>query len=251
MTRLQVMSDLHLEFHADRGREFLHGLESRDVDVLVVAGDLCTEPLLDAALTDLCETFQHVVFVAGNHEYYQSSPTIVHRTLREIDSRLPGLHVLHNSATVIDGIRIAGTTLWFPRRPEAAEYRRFMNDFSYIDDFEPWVYEEHAAGVAFLGSELGHADVFVTHHLPSHLCVHKKYRGSPLSPFFVSEVGELLERSDGPALWIHGHTHEGVDIDVAGTRVLCNPRGYPGEAGGRFDERLIARVDRRARADSP
>ena len=34
---------------------------------------------------------------------------------------------------------------------------------------------------------------------------------------------------DQVALWVHGHSHTAVDYDVAGTRVVCNPRGYPGE----------------------
>lgn len=34
------------------------------------------------------------------------------------------------------------------------------------------------------------------------------------------------------ALWVHGHSHTAVDYDVAGTRVVCNPRGYPGEETG-------------------
>ncbi len=34
------------------------------------------------------------------------------------------------------------------------------------------------------------------------------------------------------ALWIHGHTHTFFDYSVAGTRVLCNPRGTPGETTG-------------------
>ena len=27
-------------------------------------------------------------------------------------------------------------------------------------------------------------------------------------------------------LWIHGHTHDSFDYEVAGTRVICNPKGY-------------------------
>ena len=34
------------------------------------------------------------------------------------------------------------------------------------------------------------------------------------------------------ALWIHGHTHTFFDYVVSGTRVVCNPRGYPGEPTG-------------------
>ena len=36
----------------------------------------------------------------------------------------------------------------------------------------------------------------------------------------------------GAALWIHGHTHTFFDYRAGGARVICNPRGYPGEATG-------------------
>jgi UDP-2,3-diacylglucosamine pyrophosphatase LpxH len=29
--------------------------------------------------------------------------------------------------------------------------------------------------------------------------------------------------------WCHGHTHHSFDYEVNGTRVVCNPYGYPGE----------------------
>jgi hypothetical protein len=32
------------------------------------------------------------------------------------------------------------------------------------------------------------------------------------------------------ALWIHGHMHDPFDYEINGTRVICNPRGYPGES---------------------
>jgi len=39
-------------------------------------------------------------------------------------------------------------------------------------------------------------------------------------------------------LWVHGHSHTAVDYEVAGTRVVCNPRGYPGEETG-FNPGLV------------
>ena len=33
-------------------------------------------------------------------------------------------------------------------------------------------------------------------------------------------------------LWIHGHTHTVFDYVVSGTRIVCNPRGYPKEPTG-------------------
>jgi hypothetical protein len=41
----------------------------------------------------------------------------------------------------------------------------------------------------------------------------------------VSEL-ESLMGAERVQLWIHGHTHSSFDYVVAGTRVVCNPRGY-------------------------
>jgi hypothetical protein len=27
-------------------------------------------------------------------------------------------------------------------------------------------------------------------------------------------------------MWIHGHTHDNLNYELNGTRVICNPRGY-------------------------
>ena len=49
------------------------------------------------------------------------------------------------------------------------------------------------------------------------------------NPAFVVPLDELM----GPAaLWIHGHTHNSFDYTVNGTRIVSNPRGYPGEVTG-------------------
>ena len=40
--KLQIMSDLHLEMHADGGAELIRELDPTGVDVLVLAGDITT-----------------------------------------------------------------------------------------------------------------------------------------------------------------------------------------------------------------
>jgi len=65
--------------------------------------------------------------------------------------------------------------------------------------------------------------VVVTHHLPSMQSVVDRYKDSPLSACFASELDCLFGKMD---LWIHGHTHDNLDYTANGTRVICNPRGY-------------------------
>ena len=71
--RVQLLSDLHLEFHRDGGKAFLKSLDPSGVDVLVLAGDVdvAAGGLLQS-LTSICRLYRDssVVYVAGNHEFY-------------------------------------------------------------------------------------------------------------------------------------------------------------------------------------
>jgi hypothetical protein len=44
---------------------------------------------------------------------------------------------------------------------------------------------------------------------------------------------------DRVELWIYGHTHRASDLEVEGTRVISNPRGYPHEPVDGFDPELV------------
>jgi len=237
-----VLSDIHCEFHADGGRAFIASLAAANTDVLVVAGDLCTSDRMDDVLPRLTARFPTVVYVTGNHKCYGSHPDAVHACLAGLAARLSNLHWLDNSTCDINGVRFAGGTLWFPERPDNVAYRGFLSDFRLIEDFEPWVYEQHKLTRALLVRETQRADVVVTHHLPTHRCVAPRYASSPLNRFFVADVDEFVEVRGGPRLWVHGHTHESVDIEVAGTRVVCNPLGYPREVNDAFVDEFVVEL---------
>jgi len=239
---IQILSDLHFEFHADGGREFVASLDPSGVDVLVVAGDLASYPVLGASIDLLCERYSAVVYVTGNHEYYHSSPAEVHALLDAAGRRHAHFHWLHESLVEIDDVRFVGTTLWFRDVPSAVPYRTWMSDFQMIDGFVPWVYEVNTRAREFLAQDVRSGDVVVTHHLPSPRSVHAKYVGNPLDPFFVCDVGSVIEDNE-PELWIHGHTHERVDYTLCATRVIANPLGYVGfESQAHFDRNLRVTV---------
>ena len=78
----------------------------------------------------------------------------------------------------------------------------------------------------------------ITHHLPHAMSVHAKYAGDPLNPAFASDLSALVRQP--VQLWIHGHTHESMDYQIDGTRVVCNPRGYlPQQPNTAFDPGLV------------
>ena len=227
--RLQLLSDVHVEFHADNGADFVRSLEPSWVDVLVLAGDIAVGPGIVPALELFCERYRDatVVYVHGNHEYYGADRDVVVGHTREAVGRNRNLVWLDTETTEIRGQRFIGGPLWFERRPEAERFKSSMADFGQIAGFESWVYEENQRMKELLARELRETDVVVTHHLPTRLSVAPRFASSPLNAFFVSEVDALIEERR-PRLWMHGHTHVSVDKRLGPTRILCNPFGYAG-----------------------
>ena len=233
--KLQIMSDLHLEMHADHGAGFLRALEPTGVDVLVLAGDITGArryETLAAAFEPLARKYPHVLYVPGNHEYYKASPDEVGENLARLARELPSVVIPHNRVAVIEGRRFFAGTMWFRHAPAADKLRGFLTDFHVIRGFEPWVYEQNAAFERALEADLAPGDVVLTHHLPAPGSIWPRFVGSPLNAFFLCDMTPHIEARQ-PALWIHGHTHTRCDYRVGATRVVANPLGYPKELESR------------------
>jgi Icc-related predicted phosphoesterase len=226
--RIQIISDLHLEFHPDGGQGLLSAMNFQSSDALVVAGDLCSAKTIVRSFELLCGAYRRpVIYVPGNHEYYGSSFSEVDALLAASEQAHPNLSVLNNKTTEVAGQRILGTTLWFPDQPGNYGYEDMLNDFKMIRGFREHVYAANTQARQFLEDELRMGDIVVTHHLPSAESVSAQYKKSPLNRFFVSPLDELILQRQ-PTLWVHGHTHDSADYRLGHTRVVCNPFGYLG-----------------------
>jgi len=246
--RVQLLSDLHLEFHADGGLSFLQSLDPKDVDVLVLAGDIGRGPKQIARiLASLCALYPRVLFVCGNHEYYGSAPYKVHASLEVLDRDIANFEWLNHRTVEIDGIRFAGTPLWFPRPqdPFVMMDRHMVNDFNVIQAFEPWVYDEHRKAMEFLGREGPTADVIITHHVPMYSLVAARFRGQRTNHYFTTDMTPLIEIWK-PKLWCFGHTHDRMWAMHGETLLVANPFGYPMEQSilerGKYIEKCIINV---------
>lgn len=252
--KLHVLSDLHLTVNA-------FDAPSTDADVVVLAGDVARP---DQAIAWASELAKPVVYVPGNHEYYDGS---ISGTVGRLKRLCAGtaIRVLENDAAVIDGVRFVGTTLWTdfllfgegPARALAIQGALdFVRDFSRIrldDDanklFTPAdaadLFARNASWLArTLAQPFTGPTVVVTHHAPSPRSIHPRFAESILNPCFVSNAERLLD-GERVALWIHGHAHDSFDYVVNGARVLCNPRGYAKRdevENRRFDPGLVVGV---------
>ena len=248
--KVQLLSDLHLEFFRDQGTEFIKSLDPSGVDVLILAGDISVGGRIRSALRQFCEKYPRVIYVSGNHEYYRCSPEEVAEYIEEAKAASPNLHVLDSSMVEIGGVRFAGATLWFRDDPMNFTYQNMLNDFHMIEDFVPWVYDENRKAEAFLGDVLsaleGPPDVVVTHHLPSNECVTPQYQGSPLNRFFVAPVADITPVDLLPRYWFFGHTHDPNSFTREGCRFQCNPMGYPHEPKRGFQKKLVFEIQPRS-----
>jgi predicted phosphodiesterase len=250
--KLHVLSDLHLEF-----ADFIPG--PADADVVVLAGDIGKGAhgigWARATFPD-----HDIIYVAGNHEFYGCNRLEILAKLR-IEARECGVHFLDDEAVVIDGVRFLGTTLWTDFELFGSDDKPwcmkdagdFMNDFRVIYEgdkvFSPMdSVRLHQKSLAWLEHELQRPfdgkTVVVTHHLPSRQSVAERFQKSALSAAFASNLEHLL--GEPAVLWIHGHTHDSMDYEVMGTRVICNPRGYVLSSSGPenfdFDPGLVVEV---------
>jgi predicted phosphodiesterase len=250
--RIQVLSDLHLEFDDDRGEAFANSVPVRG-DVLVLAGDifpLCASEQVGRILGWLCARFPEVVYVTGNHEYYRSRPAEADRWLADHAAALANLHVLDGATVTLAGQRFVGASLWFPLSGVDPRYRAFFTDFRLIEGFVPWVSERHAAHLAFFEENVAPGDVVISHHLPHPRSIRPRFAQSPINGFLLAADAAHLVETRGARLWIHGHTHLPCDYTVGVTRVVCNPRGYPHETFTAFNPELVVDLGDATRAPS-
>lgn len=232
-----ILSDLHLEFRQGKEKAFWQSFpETQGVNTCICAGDLTVicNPRNHSHFEGLCDRFNKVIYVPGNHEYYGSSPIEADNILSDIEARLsqvltilrPGIPFEH------DGQRFLGDTMWFPDRPEVHVYRKMITDSFRISGMFPWAFDKSNAFMSYLSANVSKDDIVVTHHIPTDVDTSDKWKSSPTQPYFVNtDCQKYLSTSSNvrPKAWIYGHTHDKHDFYWGETRFVCNPLGYPYE----------------------
>jgi predicted phosphodiesterase len=255
-TRLHVLSDLHLEmapFELGGGPG-----NTPDAEILVLAGDTATGTRGVQWAREQARG-RPVLYVAGNHEFYGHDLPGLIDELREAASGST-VRVLENDEVQLEGTRFLGCTLWSDFDFDGPEHRdrsmrvceRVVNDFSHIGfgmtgrPLSPRDARSlHLESRRWLAERLeepfdGHT-IVITHHAPLISVRPEQPALRALGGAFASDVTDLMG-GERVALWIYGHTHRAGDVDVRGTRVLSNPRGYPHQAVAEFDPGCVVEV---------
>ncbi len=248
--KYKFISDTHFEFYVS-DRKVLDFIDTKLCDekshetVLLHGGDLHRVSKLTWVLGELAQRFAHVVYVPGNHEAYGSSVETVGAILDDLE--VSNLHVLNPGVVHFNDVTIIGATLWTNLLAQSDEFvnavTHGISDFSRIEKMTAQRFTAiHRRDAAFIKRQLelteGQKTIVMTHHLPSHQCIHPRYRAMPysiLNSGFAADLDEVITTFQ-PEYWLFGHTHDSMELGIGSTRLIANPYGYQGyEENPQFD----------------
>lgn len=252
--KLRLLSDLHIE-----GYKYFY--EWAGEDILILAGDIHTKNRLHELLITIPFNVR-VLFVAGNHEYYDGVFDDVNEYLKGLEKDFTNFRFLNNESIEIDGINFFGGTmwtrfmlfgfneLWFVKK----QARQRINDYFLIrkrDDLEGrirgWEIEDHVSEhekfyretKLWLQHTEGKKRVMISHFAPHPVTIQPQYAGQMVNAYFTEDMSDLMGW-DG--LWLYGHTHGSFDGMVGDTRIISNPKGYGLENKNGFQNELIIEI---------
>lgn len=262
--KVALISDVHLEF----GDCFFENTEN--AEVLILGGDiLIAEDLHDfkgplspydqallgkraqAAtlyrefLQRCSRQFKHVLYIAGNHEFYHGKYPAGMDYLREEFKEYPNIQFLENETVEINQVCFIGCTLWTDMNKgdptTLAIANSSMNDYRTIRrndmDYRRLIPEDtkkiHKSSIDYISQTIlqnpNKTYVVIGHHSPSKLSTKPQYeKDYHMNGAYSSDLTELINNFPQIKLWTHGHTHHVFDYMIGQTRIVCNPRGYVG-----------------------
>jgi len=252
--RIQIVSDLHLEFSD------INIQNSNNADVLILGGDIMVaskvlkpESEYGIRFRDFLKRvsfqFPHVVYVAGNHEFYSDGRFFDGiEQLRMACGVHENIYFLERDTKVIDDVVFVGGTLWTDMnkfdpltlhavRDMMMDYRAINNDKAGFRKLKPAdTCERHKMTLDYIKHVVDENKakrcVVVGHHSPSFQSVADEYKSEYLmNGAYHSSLEEVMLDRPQIKLWTHGHTHHPFDYVIGETRVVCNPRGYHQEYG--------------------
>ena len=268
--KITVVSDLHLEFS-----DCFEIKNGHNADVLILSGDIMiAEDLHDhpyvpsiyeyGSFADLgrkqqrvqtfrdflkrmSNLFPHVIYVAGNHEFYNGKFHKGVQYLREQCAQYPNVYFMENDCKIIDDVMFVGATLWTDMNRgdpiTLHAVRDMMNDFRIIKNDEKGYTNlkpadtviRHRATLKYFQSVLDENKerrcVVVGHHTPSYQSIHPQYANDHImNGAYHSDLSEFMLDNPQIVLWTHGHTHYCFDYQIGNCRIVCNPRGYQTDA---------------------
>lgn len=227
--RLQIISDIHLEFlNENKKNKFINRLiETSNLEnYLAVLGDISPNANTRKIFFEKIKPFwKKIFFVPGNHDYWNEWNGMQYSD--EINSKMAndvGIILMQMNEFVIDDIVILGATLW---SDQSFECKTLINDYEKIKKIEfQDIKNLHLQHKNWFENKIkmykNKKIICLSHHVPSYSVCQEKDLNDPISSAYYSNCDSLVEKV---FLWAHGHTHHAKHDG----KIVCNPIGYPSE----------------------
>ena len=247
--KLQIMSDIHSD-QRDDSPSF-----SKDVDALVIAGDLTNNGKhLDHIFNRISSTTTvPVIVVLGNHDYYSYRYNSFRKAVEDykrVASKYSNIHILARETLELDGVNFIGATLWtdYDKGRGICAAIAAMPCFKYLEVDDRLVnyqdiLDEYKRDVAFIGDNMSDSlkNVVITHHVPTFNFMPPKYRRSHVNGAFCTNLNDFI-LDNQPDVWVCGHTHTHFTGSIGDCTLYCNPWGYDFEGETGYMENFIIEV---------
>lgn len=240
MMKLQLASDLHLEFSENRKWLRSNPLIAQ-ADTLILAGDTVPFAFMEKAdffYDQISGDFDKVITICGNHEFYKGDVGILSPSYRKMIR--DNIYVINNQTLELDNVYFICSTLWTDVPAiKQREVNEIMNDYRLIrykrnEGRENFSVEDMLAlyheSLDFIKEELikhqGDQVVVITHHVPVYQTMPKTYRESILRYCYGNDLSTLIEENPQIKLWVNGHCHYPDRTQIKETLLYRNPLGY-------------------------
>lgn len=236
---LLPLSDLHFEWD-NQIFDYNLVIDKKVADIVILAGDIAGGVYALEFIKHLISLGYKVIYVLGNHEFYNKNVFQLISQWKEISKTLDNFYFLNDESVVIDGVEFFGSTLWssLGTKSEADEidnqvkmHLKSSKDFLSIcnfniDTMKSMFHDSWGKLQRIIDDSKSKTKVVVSHYAPSEKSIHEYYHGKKIENLmFYTELSNYIAYSN-INLWIHGHVHNSFDYKIYNTRVICNPRGY-------------------------
>lgn len=250
---VHYISDLHLDFYKEPNKPLDRFLEKftkniKPEDVLIIAGDTSHYNLQSVQAFKYFSNFCEVLFVTGNHEFYNVSKNMKSKytktydrfnELKELTKPLENIHMLDGTIKIINDVKFGGAMGWYD-----GSYTRKLNDSPYAEDIMSLWYR--TMNDSRLVPELSNfynifnieiikikdilsqePDIMVSHFCPisESLSFEGSFKNDPVSGFYAFDCP--AQGLKMPPKWIYGHMHTPLEFEFYGSKYYRNPMGYP------------------------
>lgn len=241
---LKIVSDIHQEYR----KKLYHLRPCPRPNIAILAGDIC-EPFsirYESFLMSTRLNFDHVLLVAGNHEYYTK------RSIAEVDNYLDRICNLNDCVYLNRKVysishnkrnyNFMGCTLWSCiNKYDEREALLKLDVFERMGISIPEFNNLHSIDVEWVSQQIKHYDnlIAITHYAPLFsMALARRGISNPIG--FGTDLDNLVRSPI--KIWISGHTHNCKRIIHNRTICISNCLGYPGEETG-FDDDLYFELE--------